>query len=71
MIFTVGQIDPELTALMDEKLAHGYVGIDFTEIGKKCYSLMHAAAGGEPVPLTTFTPALSCVGSQKSPDFKQ
>ena len=55
MIVAIGAIGPEQAALMDEKLVHGYVSINFNEIGKRCYTFMRAAVEGKPIPPVTYT----------------
>ena len=55
MIVGVGKITPEYAALMDEKLVHGYVSINFKEIGKKSFKLMKAAVEGKAIPPLVYT----------------
>jgi len=47
----------EQLALLDEKLVHGYVSINFEQIDRIAYRLMRAAAGGRPVPALTYDPS--------------
>ena len=55
MIVATGAIAPGQAALLDEKLVHGYVSLSYREIGRRCYTLMRAAAEGKPIPLVTYT----------------
>lgn len=49
MIVATGKISAEQLALLDERLVHGYVSIDFEQIGRHCYRLMRAAVDGKPL----------------------
>ena len=55
MVVGVGHIAPDYAALLQDKLVHAYVSIDFEEIGRKSYTLMRALASGKPVVPLNFT----------------
>lgn len=58
LIIAVGKILPDYAALFDEHLVHGFVSINFEEIGRQSYALMKAVANGQAVPATTPVPSL-------------
>lgn len=58
VIIAVGRITPDYAALFDEHLVHGFVSINFEEIGKRSYALMKAVAGGQAVPAVSYIPSL-------------
>jgi ribose transport system substrate-binding protein len=48
MIAASGAMDPDRVSLMQEKLIHGYISIDFVQLGKLCYEEMEDAVSGRP-----------------------
>lgn len=55
MVVGVGKILPEYSDLMNEGLIHGFVSIDFPEIGRLSYGLMRDASLGKHVPRVVTT----------------
>ncbi|MDC0609634.1 substrate-binding domain-containing protein [Vibrio sp.] len=49
MLVTTSTIVTTKDALLDENLIHGYVYVDFSEIGKETYSVLRKVANGESV----------------------
>lgn len=57
IIFGIGtQSLTALEALMNDGLASGFVGIDFPEIGRKCYEVMRRIAEGKTVDEVNYIP---------------
>jgi len=50
VIAAVGHISPGMKALMDDKLVHGYVSVDFYETGRLVFQTMKRLVEGRPVP---------------------
>lgn len=56
VIVGVGKVNPPQAALLNERLVHGYVSIDFPKMGRLTYQVMKSALEGKPVSAVTFTP---------------
>lgn len=56
MIFGVGKITPDLQNLLDDRLIHGLISIDFFEIGRQVYKTLDALSNGRSVPAETIVP---------------
>lgn len=62
VIVGVGKIHPPQAALLEERLVHGYVSIDFPKMGQQTYLVMKAALSGKPFEPVTHTPDAVVVG---------
>lgn len=62
VIVGVGKVLPERQALLREKLVHGYVSIDFPEMGRRTYLAMKASLDGKAVAPFSYTPDTVIVG---------
>ncbi|WP_158228865.1 substrate-binding domain-containing protein [Chitinimonas sp. BJB300] len=50
IIVAVGAISPEKKMLMDDKLIHGYVSLNFDQMGRLSYQNLRKLANGEKIP---------------------
>lgn len=62
VIVGVGKVNPPQSALLNERLVHGYVSIDFPEMGRQTYLVMKAALSGKSFEPVTHTPNTIMVG---------
>ncbi len=50
VVVGVGNIDPDMRRLLDDRLVHGYVGIDFHAMGQSSYQAMRDILDGATLP---------------------
>jgi ribose transport system substrate-binding protein len=50
IITGIGKIRPVLASLIEDKLIHGYVSINFYDMGAKSYQAMKALVTSSPLP---------------------
>ncbi len=64
VIVGVGNIDPEMQRLLDDRLVHGYVGIDFRAMGQSSYQAMRDSLDGVTLPWIISTTTTSVAANR-------
>lgn len=54
MVLSIGGMRSEYSQLLSKRLVHGYLMINYFQLGQGSYTLMKAMASGQSIPAVTY-----------------